>query len=666
MTNKYDDAALDSMPDGASHPFFFKNKDGLNFIDVSNEWGTGKLKGYYNGAAYADFDNDGRLDLVVNCINREALVLKNTSPNKNHISMSFKTDSSNRFGVGVKAWLFTKQGMQFQQLMPARGFMSSVEYKLHFGMDTLQIADSLLIAWPDNHYQILRNVKVNQHLTINYSRSVPGFIYTQFFPEKIKQFTDITDSINLRWSHHENFFIDFNLQYLIPHLESTRGPKIAVADVNNDGLDDFYVCGAKGQPGALMIQNKKGSFVNSDTALFAINTVSEDVDAKFFDANNDGFLDLWVVSGGNEYPQNSLALEDRLYLNDGKGKFTKAVNPFVQQYENKTCIATADIDKDGDIDAFIGNLGNVLAYGLLRPSYLYLNDGKGVFSIDHSKANFDSIGMVTSAFFADVNNDTWPDLVVSGEWMPIKIYINNKGTFKESSVIESTGLWQTLYPTDVNGDGFTDILAGNWGHNSKLWVGKNGPLKLYVKDFDLNGSTEQIMCYTINGKEYTFLAKDELERALPVLKKEYLNYREVAGETVQYMFYNLFTGYKEYKAEVLSSSCFINDGKGNFKRYDLSDDLQFAPVMAFDTIGNNSFMAAGNFYGVVPYEGRYDALLPTTFSFNTGSDKFITSAKIPTFNGEARDIKWLNSINGKKILMITTNNGEIKFYQRNY
>jgi hypothetical protein len=222
--------------------------------------------------------------------------------------------------------------------------------------------------------------------------------------------------------------------------------------------------------------------------------------------------------------------------------------------KNKSCVSAADIDRDGDIDLFVGGLANARAFGIPQPSYLLMNDGKGNFNYAApSIIKCDSVGIVTSSAFADINKDGWPDLIVAGEWMPLKIFINNKGKFTETNLPASTGLWQTVYPTDVNGDGFIDILAGNWGHNTKLYAGKNGPCKLYVKDFDRNGSIEQVMCYTINGKEYTFLAKDELERALPILKKAYLKYSEVAGKTVDYMFYDLFTGYTELKAETLGS-----------------------------------------------------------------------------------------------------------------
>lgn len=662
-TDKYDDEVIAKMPDGSSHPFLFKGETSFSFKDVSKDWGTGKMKGYYNGAAYADLDNDGNMDLVVNCIDAPALILKNNSPAKNHISISFKGDGMNTAGIGAKAYVFTKGKFQYQQLMLTRGFQSSCDTRLHFGLDSITVVDSLLIVWNDQKYQLLKNVSANKQITVFQKDASGVFEYNSFFPPEKESFSDITDQVKCNWKHKENDFVDFNVQYLIPHAQSTRGPKMAIADVNGDGLDDFYVCGAKFQPGALMIQQSNGSFVATDTALFAFNAISEDVDAAFFDANGDGSLDLWVVSGGNEAPQDEYALEDRLYLNDGKGHFTKSAKAFTQKYENKSCVAVADIDKDGDIDVFVGNSCKTPGYGLPQTSFFYINDGKGKFASDYDQIiKLSSLGMVTAASFTDINNDSWPDLVVTGEWMPVKIFINNKGKFTATDIPRSTGLWQTIYTTDVNGDGFTDILAGNWGQNSKLFAGKNGPLKLYVKDFDKNGSLEQVMAYTVDGKEYTFLAKDELERALPVLKKAYLKYEEVAGKTVDYIFYDLFKDYIELKAEVLSSSCFINDGKGNFTRKDLSQELQLAPVMAFaPALQKSNFIGGGNFYGVIPYEGRYDALLPTRFSLNGNSIEHI----LPDLEGEIRDIKWINTGNGNKVLALAMNNKGIVFLKPN-
>ena len=274
--------------------------------------------------------------------------------------------------------------------------------------------------------------------------------------------------------------------------------------------------------------------------------------------------------------------------------------------------------------------------------------------------------MVTTATFTDLNNDGWEDLVVTGEWMTVKIFMNNKGTFSAKEIPQSSGLWQTVFPADVNGDGFTDLLAGNWGLNTKLYAGKNGPCKLYTKDFDKNGAIEQLMCYTIDGNEYPFLAKDELERRIPALKKYYLNYRDVAGKTIQYIFIELFKDYTELQAEVLASSCFMNDGKGNFERTGLPPALQVAPVMSFSkTPQAGTFIAGGNFFGTIPYEGRYDALLPTAFSFNRSSGLFDTGFTIQNFDGEIRDIKWISAAENKKLLMLAGNNKELVFLKKN-
>lgn len=664
-TDKFDDEAINAMPDGSSHPFLFKGDGKISFKDVSNDWGTGKMKGYFNGAAYADLNNDGKVDLVINQLNGPAVILKNNSPQKNFLSIGFKGDSMNTFGIGAKAYLFNKGEMQYQQLMLTRGFQSSCDTRLHFGVDTLHSVDSILIIWPDQKYELIKDVKADQFLKAEQKNATRNFNYEDFFPKQKTFFADVSDEINCDWSHHENNFVDFNSQYLIPHKESTRGPKIAVADVNKDGLEDFYVCGAKGQPGALMIQQKDGKFVSSDTALFNKFAICEDVDAVFFDANGDGYPDLWVVSGGNEMPVNEIASADRLFINDGKGHFTYSPDAIPHFYENKSCVAVADIDHDGDLDVFVGFLSDPQKYGIPQNSKLYLNDGKGKFSVaDANTINLLKIGMVTSAAFTDLNNDGWVDLVVAGEWMPVKIFMNEKGKFIESDIPNSTGLWQTVFPVDINGDGKPDLLCGNWGHNSKLWAGKNGPLKLYTSDFDHNGSMDQVMCYTIDGKEYTFLCKDELEIELPVLKKAYLKYSEVAGKTVQYMFYDLFKDYTESKAEVLGSSYFINDGKGNFIRKDLPEELQLAPVFSFATIDKKYFLASGNFYGTIPYEGKYDALLPTIFSFDRAKDNFQVNSNIPSFDGEVRDAKWIKAADGSPMLIIARNNKPLLFFKR--
>ncbi len=656
------------MPDGSSHPFLFKGDGKFAFKDMSEAWGTADMKGYFNGAAYADLNNDGNEDIIINCLNALAVILKNNAPKKNYLSVSFHGDGANKFGIGAKAYLFQQGNMQYQQLMLTRGFQSSSEPKLHFGLDTLNKIDSILIIWPDQKYQLAKNVAGNQQVVFKQSDASGKFDYNQFFPKPKPALEDISAQVKCNWKHQEDRFTDFNIQHLIPHEESTRGPKIAVADVNKDGLDDFFVCGAKGQPGTLMIQTKDGKFNPSDTAVFSQFKQSEGVDAIFFDANGDGYADLYVVTGGNEYDDGNPNLQDQLYINNCKGHFTLSANALPEILTNKSTVSVADVDHDGDLDLFIGGLANAKKYGFPQSSYLLLNDGKGNFKqADESVINLNNIGMVTSSSFADINKDGWPDLIVTGEWMPIKIFMNKNGKFNGWDIAQSNGLWQTVYATDINGDGYPDLLAGNWGHNSKLYAGKNGPLKLYVKDFDNNGTVEQIMAYNIDGKEYPFLPKDELEQALPVLKKAYLTYGEVAGQTVQFIFSDLFKDYIELNAQTMSSSYFLNDGKGNFIKKDLPDELQMAPVFSFVpyTSGPSSYLAAGNFYGVLPYEGRYDALQPTLFSFNKQTSGMKYIANLPTINGEVRDAKWVNYAGGNKVLILARNNNELIFLKSN-
>jgi hypothetical protein len=671
-TDQFDDLAIAKMPDGASHPFLYKGDGQLSFHDVSQLWGTGEMKGYYNGASYADLDNDGKLDLIISCINAPAVVLKNNSPQKNYLSLSFKGNDGNTAGVGAKAYLFNQGKLQYQQLMATRGFQSSSDTRLHFGLDSLKSIDSLLIVWPNQQFQVIKNAAINKLLIIEQKNASGFFSYDSFFKPVKEILTDVTAQVNIKWQHTENNFTDFNKQYLIPHKESTRGPKIAVADVNKDGLDDFYACGATGQAGALMIQQKDGSFISLDTALFNKDKLAEDVDAAFFDADGDGQLDLYIVSGGNEYPKGDPMLADRLYLNDGKGHFSKSVNALPPVYENKSCIAVSDIDHDGDSDLFIGTLADPSVYGRPQTSFLLLNDGKGHFSIaKESSIALSQVGMVTTSAFVDINKDGWNDLIITGEWMPLEIFINNRGVFQKTTIPGSTGLWQSIFIDDVNNDGNADIIVGNWGLNNKLSSGKKGPVKLYVADFDKNGTVDQLMSYTNNdGQEYPFLAKDEVERQLPLLKKHYLLYADYAGVPVKDVFYGWVDTIKPLTAERLASAIFYGDGKGGFAIEDTPLNLQLSPEFSFQKInkavqGANLYLSGGNFFGVTPYEGRYDAQALALFQVQPGKQvNYIHQSALSSVKGEVRDIKWLHSNNGN-ILIVARNNEPLLFYKLN-
>ena len=665
MTDEYDDDAMKKMPDGSSKLFFFKGDGKMSFEEVSDEWSTDEKKGYYTGASYADLDNDGDLDLVVNSINARAVVLRNNSTGRNHLSISLTGDKFNTNGIGTKAYLFHKGKVQYQQLMLTRGFQSSSDPRLYFGLDSATIVDSVIIIWPDQHSELFTNVPANKVLKVEKKNAIGTYNPSIFVrPEELL----LNDAgLKVNWKHRENEFIDNNVQYLIPHAQSTRGPKIAVGDVNGDGFDDLYACGAKEQPGKLLYASATG-FVPADTSVFRADAGCEDVDATFFDSNGDGHLDLYVVSGGNEYFGNNPLLKDRLYINDGKGHFSKAADALPDIFENKSCVAVSDIDKDGDMDLFTGTLVNSRAYGRPQTSYLLINDGKGHFTKSTNEfISLTNIGMVTSAALADLNKDGWDDLVVAGEWMPLTIFINRNGRFKSVAVPNSTGLWQSIFLDDVNNDGNVDILAGNWGWNNKFWSGKNGPLKLYVEDFDRNGQVDQLMSYTVNGKEYPFLAKDEVERQLPVLKKHYLLYAEYAGLEMKDAFYGFVDTVKPQMAERLGSVVGYGDGKGKFTIVDLPIELQLAPIFCFQKLSGKSqnrlYIAGGNFFDVIPYEGRYDAQPLALFTSSGGNRvQYMHQSNLAARDEQVRDIKMVKSGTVSRIL-VAANNDSLRFYK---
>lgn len=671
QTDAYDNVALEKMPDGASHPFFFKGDGQSAFTDVSPQWGTAGMKGYYTGAAYADLDNDGNLDMVINPINAPAVVLKNKAPKKNWVSLSFKGEGFNTKGVGAKAYLFAGGKMQYQQLMLTRGFQSSSDARLHFGLDSLPVIDSLLVVWPDQKYEVIKNVAVNKQAVLEQKNAGGQFTPSLYFPPSQPVYLSPLETNVVNWQHRENDFIDYNVQYLIPHAQSTRGPKTAVGDVNGDGWDDFYACGAKGQAGVLMLQQKNGTFIPTDTAVFNQDKGCEDTNALFFDADGDGRPDLYVVSGGNETEGPDPSLLDRLYLNKGDGHFSKSTGGLPQLFRNKSCVSTADVDRDGDADLFVGTLANAKGYGLPQTSFLLLNNGKAQFSLAPEKTiSLANMGMVTAAAFADVNKDGWMDIAVAGEWMPLVIYINKGGRFERTVIPNSTGWWQTLFVDDVNGDGNADILAGNWGYNNKFWSGKNGPVKLYVSDFDKNGHTDQLLSYTWQGKEYPFLAKDEMERALPVLKKHYLLYGEYAGLIMKEAFYGFVEMAEPLEARQLGSAVGFGNGKGEFVLTDLPAELQLSPIFSFQKMeskatGLNLYIGGGNFFDVIPYEGRYDAQALALFSIgNNNRVSYIHQPHLLEIKEQVRDVKWLRTAAYGQLMVVSANNKAPLFFTR--
>ena len=657
-----DDKAIEKMPDGKSWCFAYKGDGKGNFEDKSLAWGFEDKIGYYTGAAYADLDNDGDLDLVVSPINSKGIIYKNNSPVKNYLQLKFRGDSLNTSGIGTKAYVFQPGKMQYQQLMLTRGFQSSSFDLLHFGLDSIPTIDSVVIVWPDAKFQVIQNPKSNQVLTIQ-RKDAAGKFSQSYTNSKLAPLTELSSLLNKNWRHREDAIKDFNEQYLIPHALSIRGPRIAVADVNKDGLDDFFACGAIKQAGVLFVQGKDGRFSSQDSLVFKADSICEDVDAAFLDVNGDSYPDLYVASGGNLYKGNSPYLADRLYLNDGKGHFTRSVDNLPVITTNKSTISTGDIDGDRDIDLFIGVLADADAYGKPQTSYLLINDGKGKFAVANKGViDLENIGMVTSSAIIDINKDGKNDLLIAGEWMPITIFINDQNKFTRKPIDATNGLWQSLYIDDINGDGSPDIIGGNWGLNSKLAAGKTGPLKLYVGDFDKNGRSDQILAYTIDGKEYPFLPKDEIEVVLPMVKKKFLYYSDYAGKTVQEVFDVNDRNVLKLQADDLASMIFLNDGKGNFTKLKLPMEFQLSPLFAFERVkGQDAFLAGGNFYGVLPYEGQYDATALLYFNIDKNRENLISSSTILENKGQTRDLKWIR-VKGKDVLIVARNNGTLLFY----
>ena len=669
-----DREAIDKMPSGKVANYIFKGQPDLKFQDKSKDWGFDEPT-LSNGAAYADLDNDGDLDLIINNINSEAMIYQNNLSERNKqnfLDVQLKGNGFNTFGYGAKVVLKYNGKLQLNYITGSRGFLSTSTSVVHFGLGQQANIDTLNVIWPSGKTQELINVKANQRLVLKETNAVPAneaLLPTVEATSSSALFTDVTDQVKLKWRHHENTFTDFNIQPLIPHKVSTQGPKIAVADINHDGLDDFFICGARHQAGSLFQQKMDGTFEPIQQELFSQDEGSEDVNALFFDANGDGFADLYVVSGGNEFENKKNELLDRLYLNNGKGKFIKSAG-LPLTYGNKSVAAAADFDKDGDLDLFVG--GRVIAgnYGAVPTSYLLINDGKGNFAVapDNIAIGLSHIGMVTDAVWTDRDNDGWPDLVAVGEWMPITLFKNNRGKLEnrtsEEGLSNTTGLWQSIRAEDIDNNGFPDLLVGNWGENSKLRATGKSPLELYVGDLDGNGVTDQLLGVVKDGNCYPFLNKEDMEKQLPFLRKKFENYSSMAGLTLDEIFGDGLQNMKKFTVNTLATSLLTNSGT----RYTLKKmpaPLQWSPVFAwalsdFNGDGKKDIMAAGNFYGVTPYEGRYDAgfgqiLIQKEKGWEAPSP-LASGLLLP---GEIRDIKKCKTINGKLLYLVARNDDSL-------
>ena len=609
---------IKKMPTNKIPNYILQNNGDETFTKKTKEWGLDQPD-VSAGAAYADLDNDGDLDLVINNANNYASIYRNNNEallKNNYLRIHLQGNTENERGIGTKVKLFCKGEQYYQEQSPVRGFQSSVDPVLNFGLGKNNVIDSVIVIWPNDNFQKLTNVKPNQTLAVKLSDAKEKWVYDTTANTKRSLFTQ---TILPNVQHHENVFNDFTVQTLLPNYYSRQGPCIEVADVNKDGLEDFFMSGAKDQPSQIFIQNSNGKFNKKTEPALIKDAVSEDVAAIFFDADNDGDQDLYVASGGYEFNENDAALQDRLYLNDGKGNFTKKENALPQMLASKGCVKAADIDGDGDMDLFVGGRVVPGRYPTSPHSYILINDGKGNFKDATANvcAALQQPGMITDALWTDLNNDKQPDLIVIGEWMSIKIFINQKGKLTDASSayihFASTGWWNKLYATDMDGDGDTDLIVGNCGLNTQFHVNEKEPMTIYYKDFDNNGSIDPVLCYYINGVSYPAASRDDITEQLPGLKKKFLEYKDYANATINDMFTaDQLKDAGILKAETMQTVYLENQGSKGFALHTLPLEAQYAPVYGIVAAdinhdGKKDILLAGNNEWTRIKFGRYSA-----------------------------------------------------------
>jgi hypothetical protein len=668
---------IEMIPSTRISNYSFRNNRDLTFTNVAGQWGL-DTPSFSNGAAYADLDNDGDIDLVVNNVNMPPFIYRNNSENiiKSHfINLSLTGRAKNTAAIGANVTLYYNGLINYQELIPARGFQSCCGNSLHFGLGEHSIIDSIIVCWPDRGITKLFNVAADQFITIEATENTDVKTADSNDPGTI--FKSIVKIAGLDFRHIENDFNDFERDGLLFNMLSNEGPRISKGDINGDGLDDLYICGASGNPGAFYVQLRNGTFKRTNTEITEADKISEDTDCAFFDADNDGDIDLYVASGGNEFPSSSSALMDRLYLNDGKGNFSKSDQMLPSsEYVSTSCVRPEDFDNDGDMDLFVGTRLKPFAYGLPADSYLLKNDGNGNFNnITGTNApGLIELGMITDMAWSDINNDGYSDMIIVGEWMPVKVFLNNKGTFADESeqcgLLKTEGWWHTVEAKDLNKDGKTDFILGNHGLNSRFKVSPEKPVKMYVNDFDLNGSIEQVIC-TFNGeKAYPLVMKDDIVRQIPALGNKYPKFDDYKDVTIEEIFpQDVLKRSVILETGIMESCVLMNNGNLSFSLEPLPAEAQFSPVYAisaddFDRDGICDILIGGNQTRAKPETGIYSASYGLLLKGKeNGSFEPVPSVTSGIcIKGEIRDLQ-LMDMNGVMTIIVARNNDNLQFYK---
>ncbi|MEO5564580.1 MAG: VCBS repeat-containing protein [Chitinophagaceae bacterium] len=667
------------MPSTKISNYIYRNKGDLAFADESTNWGLDE-KGVSSGATYADLDNDGDLDLIVCNNNDPVWVYRNTSETiekNNFIRVKLEGDRKNVFGIGARVIVTTTDNEQMQEMFPVRGYQSSVDYILHFGVGQQKEIKQVKVWWSADSATVITNPAVNTTITIKKKDAVASTVVNR----SNAIFKDISQSTGIDFRHHENEYVDFKREYLMPYELSRQGPKMAKGDVNKDRLEDVFIGGAAGQSGALYIQQEDGKFKAAATQPWKIDANAEDIGSVFFDADKDGDLDLYITSGGSEWMMAGPELQDRLYINDGKGNFGKAENVLPAETYSGSCVTAADWDNDGDMDLFIGascipgmyplSAGNTILRNDIETGYLHFTDiTKSIAGDALFKA-----GMTTSAIWIDIDNDNWKDLVIAGQWMPILIFHNEKGKklvdiSSQSGLEKTNGWWCQLIPADVDNDGDMDFILGNMGQNTQFKTSKEQPLVTYTDDFDKNGKMDPLMTWYIQNASYPFNTRDEIVGQIPVLNKKFIRYADFATATINEIL-NKDQIEKARKLYIYTTqtSLLINN-KGVFEVKALPAETQFSTVNSilykdYDGDGKGDIFIAGNFYSFRVQQGKCDAGLGCLLK-GDGKGGFVVMDRMKTglyVRGDVRDVVELKKRSGN-VIVVSKNNDAVQVMEK--